>query len=163
MTEQHLASDEAEVRALYNQFLDGWNRGSGTAFAAPFTDEVTFIGFDGNSFTTRSEVADFHQPLFDKWLKGTRLFGDLSVRFLSPDVALLVGRGGTIMRGKTRPDRVRDSIQTLTAVRTAEGWRLTSFQNTRLRPMSESGVSTLLWLLTDLLWKVFHRPKKRPR
>jgi hypothetical protein len=26
---------------------DGWNGGNGNAFAAPYTDDVDFIGFDG--------------------------------------------------------------------------------------------------------------------
>jgi uncharacterized protein (TIGR02246 family) len=148
-------TDEQTLQALFSRFLAGWNAGDGEAFAAPFTERVEFIGFDGTHFSDRSELAAFHQELFDKWLKGTRLVGDAEVRFLSPDVALLTGRGGTIMRGKSAPDRVRDSIQTLTAVRQPDGeWRFTSFQNTRRRPM---GSNPLLWLCTDLLWRVFGR------
>ena len=40
-----------------------------------------------------------------------------TVRFLSPDVALLHAVGGTVMRGKTEPSPERDSIQTLVAMR----------------------------------------------
>jgi hypothetical protein len=29
------SDDEAAIRALYQQMVDGWNRGSGKAFAAP--------------------------------------------------------------------------------------------------------------------------------
>jgi uncharacterized protein (TIGR02246 family) len=89
-------SDEAAVRDLFAQFLGGWNQGSGAAFAAPFTEEVTFIGFDGTYFTSRSDVETFHQTLFDKSLKGSR-------------------------------------------------------------PMGETTSGTLLWLVTDLLRKLFHR------
>lgn len=149
------AADETAVRDLFGQFLGGWNQGSGAAFAAPFTEEVTFIGFDGTYFTSRSDVATFHQTLFDKWLKGSRLTGDVTVRFLAPGVALLIGRGTTIMRGKAKPAKERDSIQTFTAVHTPDGWRLTSFQNTRRRPMGETARATMLWLFTDLLWKLF--------
>jgi hypothetical protein len=39
--------DEVEIRRLYKQMIDGWNNGSGNAFAAPFTDDSDFIGFDG--------------------------------------------------------------------------------------------------------------------
>lgn len=143
-------TDDKEVRELFAQFLAGWNAGDGTAFAAPFTDELDFIGFDGTAFTTKAELASFHQDLFDKFLRGTRLVGEVTVRFPHPDLAVLVGRGGTIMRGKTKPSPVRDSIQTLTAIRTPTGWQLTSFQNTRLRPM---GKNFLRWVITDLLWK----------
>jgi uncharacterized protein (TIGR02246 family) len=85
-----VTSDEAAVRALYQQTMDGWNMGSGEAFAAPFDDEANFIAFDGTHFKGRREIAASHPPLFDKWLKGTRLVGEVrSVRFLSPDVALM--------------------------------------------------------------------------
>ena len=77
------------------------------------------------------------------------------MRFLTPDVALLIGRGGTIMRGDTSPSPERDSIQTLVAVREDGQWRLTSFQNTRVRPIGQSARAALLWLLTDRLWKHF--------
>ena len=39
--------DEAAVRALYRQMMDGWNKGSGEAFAAPFGQDGDFIAFDG--------------------------------------------------------------------------------------------------------------------
>jgi uncharacterized protein (TIGR02246 family) len=97
-------ADEADVRDLYQELMDGWNRGSGDAFAAAFTDDGDLVAFDGTHFEGREEIAPFHQELFDKWLKGSRLVGKVeSVRFLSPDVALMHALGGTVMRGKSGP------------------------------------------------------------
>ncbi len=111
-------ADEAAVRDLYQQLMDGWNRGSGEAFATVFTEHGDLVAFDGTHFKGREEIAPFHQQLFDKWMKGTRLVGQVKdVRFLSPDVALLYAVGGTVMRGKTEPSPERDSIQTLVATR----------------------------------------------
>ena len=31
--------DVVAIRTLYKQMIDGWNSGSGDAFAGPFTDE----------------------------------------------------------------------------------------------------------------------------
>ena len=155
------SADEAAVRALYQQLMDGWNQGSGDAFAAVFTEDGDLIGFDGTHFKGRQEIAPFHQRLFDKWLKGSRLVGQVKdVRFLSPDVALLHAVGGTIMRGKTRHSPERDSIQTLVATRQNGEWRLAAFQNTRVRPMGPNPVAFVLWALTDLLWKVFRLSKR---
>ena len=96
---------EAAVRALYSQLMDGWNKGSGEAFAAPFAENGHLIGFDGTHFTRRDEIVSFQQPLFDTWLKETRLVGEVqSVRFLSPDVALMHA---------TRRDRDARKIATL--------------------------------------------------
>jgi uncharacterized protein (TIGR02246 family) len=151
--DQHDA-DTSAVQDLFRAVLEGWNTGSGERFAAPFTDPCDFIAFDGTHLTSREQIATVHQELFDKWLRGTRLTGDPQVRFLTPDVALIVARGDTIMRGKSKPAAERASIQTLTAVRTADGWRFVSFQNTRVRLIGQNGRSALVWLATDKLWKV---------
>jgi len=156
------SADEAAVRALYQQLMDGWNQGSGDAFAAVFTEDGDLIGFDGTHFKGRQEIAPFHQQLFDKWLKGSRLVGQVKdVRFLSPDVALMHAVGGTVLRGKSEPVPERDSIQTLVATRQDGEWRLAAFQNTRLHPMDSSAGPFLVWTLSDLLWKVSRLIKQR--
>ena len=133
--------------------MQGWNAGSGAAFAAPFAEDGDLVAFDGTHFRGRQAIIDFQQPLFDRWLKGTRLVGEVqSVRFLNPDIAVMHAIGGTVMRGKTKPDPARDSIQTLVAVRSAGSWQLAAFQNTRLRPMGRSFAAVLLWNFTDWLW-----------
>ena len=59
------------VRALYPHPMDGWNLGSGEAFAAPF--------------------AETH-------FKGTRLVGEVTDgRFLSNDIAVMHAIGGTVL------------------------------------------------------------------
>ena len=157
--------DEAAVRALYQELMDGWNQGNGDAFAAVFTENGDLIGFDGTHFKGRQEIAPFHQQLFDKWLKGSRLVGEVKdIRFLSPDVALMHAVGGTVMRGKTDPVPERDSIQTLVATRQGgDQWHLAAFQNTRLHPMDSSTGPFLVWTLSDQLWKVFRLLNQRIR
>ncbi len=152
----HSPRDEAQIRALYDQMMDGWNRGDATAFAAPFTDDADFIAFDGSHYTGKSEIIASHQPLFDKWMKGTRLVAEIqSVRFLTPEVAIMLVIGGTIMRGKTNPAPERNSIQALVAVKRDETWALTLFQNTRVRPIGTAG-GTFVWLFSDRMWKLLH-------
>jgi uncharacterized protein (TIGR02246 family) len=151
---------EAAVRALYQELMDGWNQGTGDAFAAVFTEDGNLVAFDGTRFKGREEIAPFHQELFDRWMKGTRLVGEVEdVRFLSPDVALMHAVGSTVMRGKTEPSPERDSIQTLVAVRQDGEWRLAAFQNTRVRAM-RNAAAFLVWALSDLLWKVFSMYKR---
>jgi uncharacterized protein (TIGR02246 family) len=154
------SADEAAVRTLYQQLMDGWNQGSSDAFAAPFAEDGDFIAFDGTHFKGRQEIAQFHQPLFETYLKGTRLVGQvISVRFLSPEVALMHAVGGTVMRGKSAPAPERDSIQTLVATKRDGEWCLAAFQNTRIRPIGRNAAGTFVWILSDWLWKLF-RPKK---
>lgn len=133
------AKDEASVRGLYERLMDGWNQGNGESFAASFAEDGDLIGFDGTHLKGRREIASFHQPLFDKWLKGTRLVGKVkTVRFLSPDVALMQAVGGTVMRGRSEPSPERDSIQTLVATKHGDEWRLAAFQNTRTGPWAKA-------------------------
>src|SRR3712207_4489829 len=153
-------TDEAAVRALYQELMDAWNKGSGDAFAAVFTQDGDLVAFDGTHFEGREEIAPFHQELFDKWMKGSRLVGRVKdVRFLNPDVALMHAVGSTVMRGKSEPSPERDSIQTLVAIRQDGEWRLAAFQNTRVRPM-RNVAAFLVWTLSDLLWRVFRRNKR---
>ena len=156
--DSHVADDDAAVRALYGELMAGWNKGSGDAFAAPFAEDGHLVAFDGTHFDNRRDIAKFHQPLFDRWLKGTRLVGRVTdVRFLAPDVALMHVVGGTVLRGESKPSPVRDSIQTLVARRKDGQWKLAGFQNTRLRPMGRGLGAVLLWNFTDWLWRFLLR------
>jgi uncharacterized protein (TIGR02246 family) len=159
MIENRVAEEEA-VRDLYRELMNGWNRGDGEAFAAVFAEDGDLVAFDGTHFEGRAEIAPFHQELFDRWMKGTRLIGRVKdVRFLSPDVALMHAVGSTIMRGKSEPSPERDSIQTLVAVRRDGEWRLAAFHNIRLR-MMRNGITFLVSAFSDLLWKVFRLNKR---
>jgi uncharacterized protein (TIGR02246 family) len=82
--------DAEQIRGLYRALMDGWNAGSGEAFAAPFAEEADFIAFDGTHFRGRDEIVRFHDPLFKTHMKGTRLVGEvIDLRFVAPDVAVL--------------------------------------------------------------------------
>jgi uncharacterized protein (TIGR02246 family) len=147
-------ADIDEVRALYTRAMEGWNIGSGEAFAAPFAEEADFVAFDGERFRGREEIARFHDSEFKTHLKGTRLVGEVTdVRFLGNDVAVIHASGGTVVRGKSKPAPERNSIQTLVAVKRNGEWHLVAFQNTRVRPIGRNLLGTLMWLASDWLWK----------
>jgi uncharacterized protein (TIGR02246 family) len=158
MTTTHAErTDESAVRSLYDELIAGWNEGSGRRFAAAFTVDGDLVAFDGTHLHGRQVIEEFQQMLFDKWLKGSRLTGGVSeVRFLGPDTAVVHAVGGTIKRGKTKPGRARDSIQTLVAHRTGEGWRIAAFQNTRVHPIGSGFLAFLHWSVGDMLWSVLH-------
>jgi uncharacterized protein (TIGR02246 family) len=130
------ATGETAIRALFWQIIDGWNQGSGEQFAAPYAEDADHVGFDGTHLKGRSQIASFHQQLFDTWVKGSRLVGKVrSVRFLTPDVALLHAVGGTVMAGQTDLAPERNSVQTLVIVRQNGEWRIAAFQNSRAQYM----------------------------
>ena len=120
------------IQALYQQKIDGWNAGNGNAFAAPYTEDSDYIGFDGTYLKGRQEIASFHQILFDKFLKGSHLVGKIrSIRFPTSDIAIIVAVGGTVMVGQSDIDPERNSVHMLVAIKQNANWRFTAFQNSR--------------------------------
>ena len=102
------ADDESTILTLYRQLKDGWNKGSGEAYAAPFAEDGDLVGFDGTHLKGHQEIIPFHQQLFDTYVKGSRLVGKVrSVRFLTPEVGVMHAVGGTVMGGQIdiEPDR----------------------------------------------------------
>src|SRR5919202_2840965 len=84
-------TDESVIRAFLHQIIDAWNRGSGEAFAAPFSETADFITFEGTHLKGRKEIAAFHQQAFDTVVKGTRLEGEVNfVRFVNSQLALML-------------------------------------------------------------------------
>jgi uncharacterized protein (TIGR02246 family) len=140
------SADEAAIRSLYQQLLDGWNKSSGEAFAGPFAEDSDLVGFDGTHLKGRQEIASFHQQLFDTHLKGTRLVGKIkNTRFLTSDVALMYAVSGTIMAGQTDIEPERNSVQTLVATKGNKGkWLLAAFQNTRAQYLGRPELSQAL-------------------
>jgi len=160
-TTTHYQTDQAQIRALFEDLLGDWGRGDGEAYGSRFSEDADYIAFDGTRTRGRAEVSASHQQLFDRFLKGTRLTGRiLSIKFPGPDVALVHATGGTVMRGKMKPSPERDSIQTLVAVREGTEWRFAAFHNSRVRPIGRSATTFLIWALTDKLWRIFASGKK---
>ena len=126
--------NESGIRALYFQMIDGWNKGNGHLFAAPFAEDADLVGFDGTHLKGRHEIASFHQRLFDTFVKGSRLIGKVrNVCFLTPDIAIMHSLGGTILAGQSDIETERNSVHTIVAKKdnVSSQWRIVAFQNTR--------------------------------
>jgi uncharacterized protein (TIGR02246 family) len=128
-----------EIRELLGRMTDAWNARDAVAYAEQFTHDADYITFFGMLVTGRPAIEETHRTLFEGPLKGVRLTRSTtgettsSIRFLRPDVAIVISTGGSSTDGK--PDPARDSIITLTAVRQPDAWRFASFQNTRRMSM----------------------------
>jgi uncharacterized protein (TIGR02246 family) len=88
----------------------------------------------GSLYRGRSAIVESHRALFGSFLKGTSLADErIEVHFPGPDVAVVTSRGDVVKkRAKTL-----GKAQTYTLVRTADGWRIAAFHNTRRRPLLE--------------------------
>ncbi len=146
---------QALMQALMRPLADCWESGDAKAYADLFTAEANYVTFDGVLQKGRAAIAAAHEPLFEKWLKGSRVTGEItSMRFLSPNVALIHAVGNTILAEQSAPAANRASIQTLVAGKRDGAWRFTAFYNTRMRPIGMGLGSVLAWRFADLAWKL---------
>jgi uncharacterized protein (TIGR02246 family) len=149
---------EIAIRQLFQQLMDAWAAGNAEAYGALFTEDADYVAFDGVNQKGRAAIIAGHKPLFEKYLKGSRLTGDLvSLDFLAPDVVLAHAVGSIIDAGRTTPKPERLSSQTLMVIKQNGQWRFRAFHNTRVRPIARGGF--FAWLLADLFWKLLG-PKK---
>ena len=133
------AQDEREIRALVDGMFDAWRRGDAAAYHADFTDDADYVSFDG-SRRGKADSISSHANLFPTVLYGSRLVGEVeSVRFLTPDVAVVHLLGSIVEGWRQQPLRRRLSRQTMVVVRRDGQWQITAFHNTRVRPLNTSG------------------------
>jgi uncharacterized protein (TIGR02246 family) len=142
------SSDEIEVRALYHQLLDSWNKRNADAFAASFTEDGHVIGFDGSQMAGQAEIASTLRQIFADHLTGTYVNKVRDVRLLSPDVAILRAVVGLVPHAQSDIEPALNAHQTLIATKHDDQWRITLFQNT---PAQFHGRPELTQQLTDEL------------
>ncbi|RDI65947.1 SgcJ/EcaC family oxidoreductase [Nocardia pseudobrasiliensis] len=130
MTTQQLA-DEAAIRALFDGLNQAWADGDAHAFASYFSDDADYVTFFGPHYRGRADIEAMHRPVFEKWQKGSHLDGEItSLRFLTPDVALVHGKGA-VVKGRKRRNRFNTKVNLFVAVRHDDRWRFAAFHNTK--------------------------------
>lgn len=151
-------ADEAAVRQLFQQLLETWAAGDAYAYAALFTEDADYIAFDGVNQKGRAAIEAGHQPLFERFLKGSKLTGGIvAMEQLAPNVILAHVEGSILDAGKQKPNPERLSNQTLVAVKEGNQWRFRAFHNTRVRPINGGVRNLIAWLLADRLWRLLGR------
>lgn len=132
------STDETKIKEMHAEMIKAWNNGSGAGFAAPFAPDADFIAFEGSQLKGRSQIAQFHQMLFETSFRGTRLDGGVHfVRFLRPDFALMHAWATTALRGETNASSSRDSMQLFIATKHGGYWQFDAMQNSRRVTMEQ--------------------------
>ncbi len=125
---------KTEVLAVLSRLADAWNDGDAAAYASLFTEDADYVTFFGMNMPGRAVIESAHRSLFEGPLKGSKLVagsGEPKVRFVRPDVAIVVSGGGSSPAGG-EPEPGRESTLTYVLVEESGGWRVASFQNTRV-------------------------------
>ncbi|GAA4953528.1 SgcJ/EcaC family oxidoreductase [Streptomonospora halophila] len=127
--------DTESVAALLDGLAAAWNAGDADAYGDCFTEDATYIVYNGMLLSGPREIAEAHRHLFAGLLKGSSLGGveaaAPAIRLVAPGVAHVMVTGGVRLAGQEAPDPARDSRITYLAVRRGQAWRFAAFQNTR--------------------------------
>ncbi|MFE3001218.1 SgcJ/EcaC family oxidoreductase [Nocardia sp. NPDC059246] len=130
MTVQQI-TDETTVRALFDRSNQAWADGDAAAYAQVFTPDADYVTWFGARLRGREAIRASHEPLFAKYMKGTRLDGEITgLRFVTPDVAVVHGRGA-VVKGKRRRNRFNTKANVYVAVRRDGEWGFAAFHNTK--------------------------------
>lgn len=138
--------DETAITAILREVVETWNRGDGSAYGALFTEDADYIDVTGTHTIGAAAIGSLHQFLFDGPLKGSQLEYSAgsqqegtggaaapAIRFLAPDVALVIGGGASRLAGQSEAAEDRTSINMAVLIKRAGVWRIRAFQNNRVQ------------------------------
>ena len=123
------AEDEATIRQVVAEFADAWNRHDPSAMVRHFADDLDHVGVRGRWQQGRAELEQtyiqFHATI---WKDVTYHPVVEQVRFLRPDVAVVLVRGTFRSAGAT------DTARATWTLSKEEGrWLCRAFQQTYLQ------------------------------
>jgi uncharacterized protein (TIGR02246 family) len=144
-------SDDEAIRDLYRQVIDGWNAADAGRMTAPLADEGLVIGFDGSQMTSREAATAELGRIFADHRPAKYVTKVRSVRRLGAGAAVLHAVAGMVAPGSGALMPERNTVQTLVAHRTGDGWQVAVFQST---PARFDGRPELSRALTDELNEV---------
>jgi uncharacterized protein (TIGR02246 family) len=145
---------DSEVRNLYRNLLDQWGEQNASGFANLFAEEGNVVGFDGSIMNGRAEIESQLSAIFANNRTAAYIGKVRSVRFITPDVAVLSAVAGMVPLGQTDLSPDVNTIQTLVASRHNGRWLIEAYQNT---PAAFHGRPEAVQSLTNELRQELHR------
>lgn len=130
VTENGVNPDIAAVAGVAQRVIAAWAAQDGDAFAEIFTENGSMV-LPGSIFqTSREGIRAFMKGAFQGPYKGTQVTGaPLGVRFITPDVAVMITKGGVMLAGETEVAPDRQVKATWVVVREGDGWQLAAYHN----------------------------------
>ena len=123
------AQDESAIRKIVASLQDGWNKGDGKAFAAPFAADADYVVVNGMRIKGRDEIAAGHQRIFDTVYKNSHNTGTVqSIRFLRDDVAVV----HVEWHLKRSPTDEGKAMNSMVMTKEKGQWSIVAFHNTQI-------------------------------
>ena len=144
--------EEDQVRSLYKNLLEAWNRRDAGAMAALFSPDGNVIGFDGSQLDGPAVIESTLSMIFAR--HPTPPFVEIvrEVRFPASNVAVVRAVVGMVPVGESRIKPALNAIQTLVAQRRDGHWTVAVFQNT---PAAFHGLPEKIESLTQELQQAY--------
>ncbi len=122
--------DDTEIRAVYAEYLAGWNARSGARVSAVLTDDGDVVGFDGSTTHGRLQIAADMRRLFADHQTPAYVGLVRSVRAITDGVAVLHAVAGMELPGTDRLDPRLFAAHTAVVVRDGRRWKISVFTAT---------------------------------
>ena len=122
--------EENDIRNLYQNLLNAWNRRNADDFAGLFEEAGNSVGFDGSPLNGQAEIGSALRQIFADHQTSAYVGKIREVRFLTPEVAILRAICGMVPPGKSDVNPAVNAIQTLIARKQSGSWQIALFQNT---------------------------------
>jgi uncharacterized protein (TIGR02246 family) len=122
-------SDEKQIRGLFEQMLESWERGA-APYAECFAPDASYIVGTGMLQEGWQEIVDGHEIIFSGWARNSRLEGRIhGLRFLTEDVATITAYGHIVYKDHRSSGNNKRTIYTIIARKRDGRWQFVSYQN----------------------------------
>ncbi len=122
-------ADQAAIAALTQKVVAAWAHADAETFASIFVEDGSMI-LPGVFRQGRSAIRDYMSEAFATTYKGTQVTGKpVDLRFLSPDVGLLLSMGGILGAGESEITSGNAIRASWLAVKRDGQWQLAAYQN----------------------------------
>ncbi|MFD0617103.1 SgcJ/EcaC family oxidoreductase [Paenibacillus sp. GCM10027629] len=128
--------DRMAIQDLFNRLAQAWDAGDGAAYGQCFSEDADYVTFSGEHLKGRQDIHTVHQKLWDGVLRGSKLINqdtDMSLRFITPELAIAHATGVVQLRFHKKPPKARQSINTNVLVKIDGEWKVAAFHNCRIK------------------------------
>lgn len=130
MASQNDTFTATDIRELYQQLLESWNKRNAAAFAALFDPEGIAVGFDGTTHQGRGGIEADLSHIFTQHQTPAYVAIVKAVRSVTPELAILRAIAGLVPHGQADINPALNAVQTLVAMRKSQQSSILLFQNT---------------------------------
>ncbi|WEK38081.1 MAG: SgcJ/EcaC family oxidoreductase [Candidatus Pseudobacter hemicellulosilyticus] len=133
------STDDRQIRQLFEQLTASWNTGNAGCYASLFTADCDYLGCNAQYARGRQAIAQLCDQQFRQGTAPRPLIHEVgSIRFLSPDIALVNGSITQLGWDKDAPSS-RHTLTNSFLIREQGEWIITSFQCFSISPSLPGG------------------------